>query len=194
MGYKVDAKVTTNSLFSLDIRHVKKYGFLKDEHVTSGEINQRFTSSNRRLKTSIVSYYGEYLKLTYERNGKEVSCQLPITYSDCNYGGERPWFCCPNTNCNKRVGKLFLLGDYFLCRHCHNLAYETQNMPEPFRQLEKAQNIRERLGAKSLATIDPFPPKPKWMHHRTYMKLWKEYYDLIDVSWGLSARRWNMAI
>ncbi|HSV94796.1 MAG TPA: hypothetical protein VLH94_02375 [Spirochaetia bacterium] len=54
----------------------------------------------------------------------EVNNQLiELTWSKCNYGGERVWFLCPA--CNKRIGTLYRkpLSDIFLCRHCLNLTY-----------------------------------------------------------------------
>ena len=40
--------------------------------------------------------------------------------------GERLWFSCPV--CHKRVGQLYLPPGrtMFLCRHCHNLTYESR--------------------------------------------------------------------
>jgi hypothetical protein len=43
------------------------------------------------------------------------------------FGGLRWWFICPLTvngvACGRRVGKLYLLGRYYGCRHCHGLTY-----------------------------------------------------------------------
>lgn len=85
-------------------------------------------------------------------------------------------------------------GKYYLCRHCHNLAYETQNMNDAFRLLEAAQKIRERLGAKSLAINDPFPPRPKGMHYKTYMDLWIKYRSLTDLTWESAIKRWGNVV
>jgi len=54
----------------------------------------------------------------------EINGQLvKVTVTDCNYGGIRIWFICPN--CQKRVGKLFRkpLSENFFCRDCNNLTY-----------------------------------------------------------------------
>lgn len=54
----------------------------------------------------------------------EIDGQLiKVTVTQCNYGGLRIWFVCPN--CHKRVGKLFRrpLSSNFFCRSCNNLAY-----------------------------------------------------------------------
>lgn len=193
MGRTVDPKMTTNYCFSLDIHDIKNYGFLKPG-IISGSFKQRFKQSGRTLETFIISDNKQHLVLHYKRNGKNISYKVLLTYSHCNYGGTRPWFRCPNTNCNRQVGMLFLAGNYYLCRHCHNLAYETQSMNEAFRLLEKAQNIREQLGAESLATTDPFPEKPKGMHWKTYSTLRNKYWGFLDRSWGMAADKWGVVI
>jgi hypothetical protein len=60
-------------------------------------------------------------------------------------------------------------------------------MSGAFRLLEKAQNIRERLGAASLDTLSPFPPKPKGMHYKSYFKLVRKYHYYNNASWGITA-------
>ena len=45
-----------------------------------------------------------------------------------------------------------------------------------YRSLHRAQDIRERLGG-SANMMEPFPEKPKGMHHDTYMRLWWENHE-----------------
>jgi hypothetical protein len=191
-GFRVDAKRTAESCFSIDIHWLKKKGYLPQSGMVEGNFTQTFRVSRRKLITTFRSKK-HAIQLEYKWGEETLAYTVPVIYSECNYGGKRPWFQCPNQNCNKRVGKLFLSGKYYLCRHCHNLAYETQNMNEAFRMLEKAQKIRERLGAESLATVDPLPFKPKGMHSKTYANLQHKYWVYVDYSWGMAAKRWGVA-
>lgn len=62
-----------------------------------------------------------------ETSGFLINRQMiPVTQTECNYGGERVWFVCPA--CNGRVGTLYRkpLGVLFLCRSCQNLTYQLQ--------------------------------------------------------------------
>ena len=96
----------------------------------------------------------------------------------CNFGGERPWFVCPGVvngvACGRRVAKLYLKRRYFLCRHCHNLSYESQHEHGGIAALHKCRKIRQKLGGNANMT-EPFPKRPKGMHHRTYWRLFLEY-------------------
>jgi hypothetical protein len=76
--------------------------------------------------------------------------------------------------CGRRVAVLYGLRDYFACRHCYRLAYESQQEPIRMRGLLKAQKILTRLGAKP-DVLDPFPEKPPRMHWRTYERLHRSY-------------------
>ena len=67
-------------------------------------------------------------------------------------------------------------GKYFLCRHCYDLRYESQREDKKDRALRRAQKIRQRLGG-SANMMEPFPEKPKGMHHETYMGLFWEHHE-----------------
>jgi hypothetical protein len=124
----------------------------------------------------------EGLILTYRhRNSlggewEEVRESVALSWTACNFGGERPWFICPGAGCGRRVALLYGEGKYFLCRHCYDLTYESQRENEMHRALRRAQAIREGLGGSANMT-EPFPEKPKGMHWKTYERLWWEHHE-----------------
>jgi hypothetical protein len=78
--------------------------------------------------------------------------------------------------CNRRVVILYGPGKYFLCRHCYDLRYESQREDKKDRALRRAQKIRTRLGG-SANMLEPFPERPKRMHHDTYIRLRWKYHE-----------------
>ncbi|WP_281856844.1 hypothetical protein [Litoreibacter halocynthiae] len=102
-----------------------------------------------------------------------VTQTVPLTYSECNYGGERPYFRCPGIvngrHCGRRVGKLFAGGKYFLCRHCYTIAYSSQSEARYDRMLRRANKLRTALGGEP-GTAHWIAPKPKGMWQRTYQR------------------------
>lgn len=87
-------------------------------------------------------------------------------------GGERPWFLCPS--CRRRCGKLYAIRSRYVCRKCGELSYESQSETSHYRALRKAQKIRARLGGSG-NMAEPFPSRPRYMHHRTYQRLRRQY-------------------
>jgi len=72
--------------------------------------------------------------------------------------------------CGRRAAKLFQNRTaIFACRSCQGLLYAGQLVRPVFHKLRMAQNVRERLGG-SLDIFDPFPPRPRYMHQKTYLR------------------------
>ena len=63
----------------------------------------------------------------------EYDYKVRLTTTPCNLGGVRYWFVCPLSKsgvyCGRRVAKLYKApgANYFGCRHCYNLSYESRN-------------------------------------------------------------------
>lgn len=115
----------------------------------------------------------DYRLRQYGGDWEPINQPVAITHTDCHYGNTRPYFMCPGIvngrHCGRRVGKLFLGGRYFLCRHCCNIAYTSQSEPSHDRMLRRANKLRKALGG------EPGPaywigPKPKGMWERTYQR------------------------
>ncbi|UVE16816.1 hypothetical protein NVV93_14600 [Pseudomonas sp. LS44] len=92
---------------------------------------------------------------------------VPITWTPCHLGGERPWFLCPS--CGRRVAKLYG-GSEFACRHCWRLNYASQQANKRDRASDQSFKLRDALGCDEgfLFTPAEFIPKPKGMHWRTF--------------------------
>jgi hypothetical protein len=118
--------------------------------------------------------------------GGKVEQTVSFDLTPCNYGGHRTWFLCPR--CWKRVAVLYGAGKYFLCRHCYDLTYSSQQENRADRLMRKARKIRERMGGGA-SLIDPFPDKPKNMHWKTYWRLRERAEHANNLSWLIMERR-----
>ena len=88
---------------------------------------------------------------------------IRFLFSECNYGGRRMWFECPN--CRRRVGKLFVREERVICLDCGSLTYNTRCKGKGDRAISAMHAIERRLGA---APSGRLPERPKGMHWRTY--------------------------
>lgn len=181
-------KKTTSDLRALDIRRLKHAGLL-----TTGKFSGWSWYRNDVEAASIrILAEIDRVVLSYKTKNrfgewepKEYSVYLERT--PCHLGGHRIWFKCPGNGCGRRVAILYG-GSIFACRHCHNLAYESQRETYDDRAMRRADTIRKRLswtpGIANLAG-----GKPKGMHWRTYERLKAEHDAFAYTSWmGLANR------
>lgn len=192
--YRFDKKTTTGETQSLDVRYLNRRGLLKP----GGWFSLRWSRGGRETGSIGGSVEGthrpERVILRYRhRSGpggewEDVREVVPLAWTACNFGGERPWFLCPGAGCGRRVAVLYAPGRYFLCRRCCDLSYQSQREDAMYRALHKAQGIRERLGG-SANMMEPFPERPKGMHFDTYMRLWQEHHKA-EMSQLAGMREW----
>ena len=100
---------------------------------------------------------------------------IPIRWTRCNFGGQRPWLECP---CGRRVGKLYDSGFCFGCRQCLNLIYECQRRGPNIRRYLRVCKLRAHCGG-SLSIIEPFPNRPPGMRRKTYWRM-KSRAELLE--------------
>lgn len=81
---------------------------------------------------------------------KDVEYKVPLTTTNCNYGGFRYWFVCPRLVCQRRVGCLYFNVTHFWCRHCCDLSYEKRNTSKRFRELSKMFDYEDKAEALAL--------------------------------------------
>jgi hypothetical protein len=112
---------------------------------TSDFKRKKLLVANRQFAGSITWSGGSTIKVVLQVGEEAGSIQLIYHFPDasrtsCNYsvrlvatpchlGGRRWWFLCPlhrnGVGCGRRVRKLYLVGRYFGCRHCHELTYRS---------------------------------------------------------------------
>lgn len=142
--YSYSDRLVADSLKTVSIYYLRKHGYL-----TEGNHWGTLTWSCRGEKTGSISFrtyiteeekYIEFDYIITRRNsGKKDNFEykIPIETTDCHFGGKRYWFRCSLSKngvyCGHRVAKLYQGADYFACRHCYNLTYESRNENPTYR-------------------------------------------------------------
>lgn len=110
-----------------------------------------------------------YQSRSRDRDPVQHDYPVPITWTPCHLGGERPWFLCPS--CDRRVAKLYG-GAVFACRHCMRLNYPSQQASKRDRALDHAWTLRQKLGCDAGPLDFPaeYIPRPKGMHRTTFAR------------------------
>ena len=129
-----------------------------------------------------------HLRLEYTiepQTGDNYEGEHPVglEYTECNFGGVRPWFRCPGvvdgTECKRRVRKLYLPigGWYWLCRECYDLGYQSSRASgTPLKEAElryrRAFAKADKDNRRPHPNGEPyFPERPKGMHRDTFEEL-----------------------
>lgn len=166
--YRHTKKRTTKELLDLNISTLKKANFFQKNTIKDGALS--WTMSYRGKEPKKIgsihissNFIGEnrYVTLVYTYKGQErIDYKVQITTSRPNYGGERYWFVCPR--CGRMVASLYG-SKYFWCRHCHDLAYKTQQVGFINRMLENKHKYEDKANKNGV--------KRRWIHWKTYHKL-----------------------
>lgn len=103
------------------------------------------------------------LTLGYRAQDREVHQRVEFTCTPCHLGGQRTWFSCPD--CRRRCAVLYGVTDFgrFSCRHCMNLAHESEAQDAVGRSWLKQRKLEAQLG--------PDGQKPKWMRWPTFARI-----------------------
>jgi hypothetical protein len=188
-------KITCESQLAIDVRRWHRTG-----HIGSG---MWFSCSwtrdgepcgNIHAQASKYSVTLAYRIRQFDGDWESVRQTVPIVWTGCPFGGERPWFKCvtyaDGVYCGRRVAKLYAAGRLFACRHCYRLAFSSQHESASYRGIAQAQKIRVRLGGSG-SLDEPFPSKPKGMHWRTYERL-EARADAAEASSDAAFIEWLM--
>lgn len=186
-------------------------GFLADEGCLDAEASGTLSWSRDGEQTASIAFRTnddeDALALSYTTTDRRTDestdheYAVPITYTECNFGGTRPWFRCPESSCRERVGKLHCppRGERYLCRHCHDLAYESSR--KSGNPAETAKLRYERAHRKLCPDADSHQParngtvlvriegKPDGMHWDTYDEIFDDLREAHDDWWREVERR-----
>ena len=191
-------RATVESTRSIDVLRWNREGYLEPGRWFSWA----WTRDGERVATINVAAERGRVVLDYrvrEHGGEweKVRQEVPIDWTPCRFGGQRPWFVCSVCSngryCGRRVTKLYGAGKLFACRHCYNLAYASQNEDRCGRLLLKSQRIQHQLGGE-VGSAYGFPDKPKGMHWKTYERLYAKYEAAELAGWAETARRFGITV
>lgn len=176
------AKDTEDRYFALDVRTLQRKGGLSPGESYTWTWTRRYALGNTRQASLLVTVLPGAIELAHQFTSGPIPatvtfCQVAITWTECHFGGQRPWFLCPT--CGRRVAKLYW-SHVFHCRRCLDLAYESQRESDWAAACSRAQRIKKRLGG-SANMLEPFPEKPKGMHWKTYLRYVMEYGRAVEA-------------
>lgn len=171
-----------NDLLQIQVSDLKKAGGLMPHHT--------YELSWANGSQADVTTDETGLSLSYSYKGENRHSRIMLSYSECNYGGHRPWLVCPMRSCTKRAGVLFHYHGCFMCRRCTGLLYSSQCATANWRATERMWKLRVKHGIKRGDFRPPYTiARPKGKHYRTHKREIQRLERIEDKAWG---RHWAM--
>ena len=174
-------KVTAEGCRSIDINRLHREGVLTAGWSGSWEWNR----NGERVSSISMRGGDDRIVLSYRSrigsdDWQDVEEPIPIRWTPCRYGGQRPYFVCPGVvngrACCRRAVKLYCAGRYYLCRHCYRLTHASRKEDGCDRALRRANKIRVRLGGEP-GFEAMILRRPKGMWRKTYDRLFEAVID-----------------
>jgi len=167
-SYKLSMKPLKENIKRVDLSGVSFYGDLQWSIAGRkvADISYRILKDGGEISIWLI-----YL---IKSRALDLSCPVPIQTTAPPFGGRRYWFTCPlvlnGRSCQRRVGMLFLPpgGNYFGCRHCHDLTYTSCRESHKWDAFDRSIGLDPTLH-KLLAKGSMKLPKT----FRELEKLWK---------------------
>lgn len=182
-GFGVDKCHQYNSIDLAWLRRKKLFNVGRWSSLT-------WSRAGRETGSIRIDCHADGVRLIYRQrksgeDWQDVSEFVPLVETATAFGGRRQWFKC--LSCGSRC-RILYGGAYFRCRRCYQLKYESQYENSSERACSQAHDIRKRLGQVG-SLEDPFPPKPKGMHWKTYQRHRKRYEELLQ-RWAVKTWEW----
>lgn len=162
---RLGSKPKSEEVFKIDVRQMKRNGSLQSGATSTN----RWTRGDVLLaEISMTSWMNQVIIHTSPEQ------KVNLTWTSCNYGGQRPWFLCPS--CNRRSAILYITSASLACSTCQNITYYCRSEGQIDRMLRKKNKLRKRLIVDDGWGLDFFC-RPKGMHQKTYDRLLSEFFD-----------------
>jgi hypothetical protein len=189
--WRYGAKSTTDDYRILDVRRLAREGMLRPGYWGGWQ----WTRDGETVASVQMRAEQDRVVLVYQhRSGggewKDERYPVRIAHTQCNLGGERPWFICPALGCGRRVAILYG-GGIFACRHCYQLAYASAREDVCDRAARRADKLRARLGWEP-GILNGNGDKPKWMRWRTFERLVAAHDAVVSESLATMAQRFGI--
>jgi hypothetical protein len=177
--YRFDTRLYTEDFRNIDIREFNQRGWLDNKEpstLTWSRRGEKIASVQFLVRTR-VKFPEEMpnirMKYNVRKNAgawQELDYKINLTTTECNFGGVRYWFICPD--CNKRVCVLYA-DIMFKCRSCLGIVHKSRNesaLDQATRRLKKEKdNLWPELDLSLFDSVRSLY-RPKWMRLNTYVK------------------------
>ena len=168
--YRERNRGTVDAAIRLDLRVMRRQGFLVPGAVTSGI--QRWTrvatgeeSGSVRVSVNLSDPASGSLTVRFNLNGEPKVQTIDLVGVPMRYGGRRYYFICPRHG--RRCEVLPSVGGVFASRQAQRLTYQSQSSDQIDRLRDRAHRLEKRLWP------DKGKPRPRGRNRERLLDAWE---------------------
>ena len=187
--YRERNRGTVDAAIRLDLRAMRRQGFLVPGAVTSGV--QRWTRTATGEETGSVSVTvnladpnAGFVVVRFSLNGDPRVQEIPLASRSMRYGGRRYYFLCPKHG--RRCEVLPSVGGVFASRQAQRLTYQSQSADQIDRMRDRAHRLEKRLWP------DKGKPRPRGRNRERLLDAWERADTAFESMFAATiTRRWG---
>ena len=185
--YRERNRGTVDAAIRLDLRVMRRQGFLVPGGVTSGV--QRWTRAGEetgsvRVSVNLADPNAGFVVVRFSLNGDPRVQEIPLASRSMRYGGRRYYFVCPKQG--RRCEVMPLVGGVFASRQAQKLTYQSQSATEIDRMQDRARRLEKRLWP------DKGKPVPRGRNRERLLAAWEDADTAFESMFAATiTRRWG---
>lgn len=187
--YRTRNRGTVDGRIRLDIRALRRQGFLRPGAITAG--TQRWTwvatgeeHGSVTVSVNLANPDAGLVTLTFRLDGGPREQVIRLIGVPMRYGGRRYYFLCPRQH--RRCEVLPMVGGVFASRQAHRLTYQSQSHDHLGRLREKSWKLEKRLWPKDGRR------RPRGRNRERLVEAWSEAECAFDDLFAVTVmRRWG---
>ena len=182
--YRTRNRGTMESALRIDVRTLRRLGFLKEGAVTNGPLNWTRggkPSGSVRCIVNLATADNRHMTISYRLNDRQdVAAHIGIVGVPMRFGGLRYYALCPK--CWGRCEVLPIVADKVACRKCQRLSYESQSEDRLRRLRSKADRLYHR--------IFDGPRRLRGENRKRVVERWTDADVAFEEGFGRMAGKW----
>lgn len=185
--YRTQNRGTVDASIRLDIRVLRRRGFLVPGAITSGSQSW----SRRGEETGSVGVTvnlgnpdAGLVIVRFSLNGEPRTQEIPLASRLMRYGGRRYYFTCPKHG--RRCEVLPMVGGVFASRQAQKLTYQSQSATEIDRMQDRARRLEKRLWPDKGKSV------PRGRNRERLLAAWEDADTAFENMFAATVmRRWG---
>ena len=185
--YRERNRGTVDAAIRLDLRVMRRQGFLVPGGVTSGV--QRWTRAGEEtgsvgVTVNLADPDAGFVVVRFSLNGDPRVQEIPLASRSMRYGGWRYYFLCPKHG--RRCEVMPLVGGVFASRQAQRLTYQSQSADQIDRMRDRAHRLEKRLWP------DKGKPRPRGRNRERLLDAWERADTAFESMFAATiTRRWG---